>query len=190
MSVETTPVPTETITELDGRTSDLFDLPHDEATMLRLFRVLFEEHLSDIVFGPCIQGAVFEIHAGPPVKLSIMDGYLTIEFDAWHLHLCIGEHRGVQGAPQPDELARHRRVGRAVLFRTRGKSCVPVSWGLRLSNGRGEQMITVFFPNPFLDGHDHRRRDPDWSRLHLWDRIRREFLGHGPDPRDREGHAA
>jgi hypothetical protein len=47
-------------------------------------------------------------------------------------------------------------------------------------------MITVFFPNPYLDDQAHRNREPDWSRLHLWDRVRREFLGQGPDPHDRE----
>jgi hypothetical protein len=72
-----------------------------------------------------------------------------------------------------------------VLFRTRGRSCVPVSWGLRLTNGQDEQMITVFFPNPYVDREGHRPRQPDWSRLHLWDRVRREFLGLGPDAEDR-----
>ena len=51
---------------------------------------------------------------------------------------------------------RVRRVARAAFFRTDGGTCVPTSWGLRLWNGRGEQMITIFFPSPFYD-HDDRR---------------------------------
>ena len=76
---------------------------------------------------------------------------------------------------------------RAALYRTRGGSCLPVSWGLRLLNGHDEQMITVFLPSPFLDatGH-HRLREPDWSRLGLWDVIRHEFLGLDADPLDRQ----
>jgi hypothetical protein len=185
----TAPSP-ETVTEPDGRVSELFDLPTDEDTLLRLFRVLFEEHASEIVFGPCIQGAVFEIHAERPGVLTMLDGYLTVDFGAWHFHLCIGEHRGMKANPCPPELARWRRVGRAVLFRTRGPSCVPASWGLRLWNSKGEQMISVFFPNPYLDADSHRLRRPNWSRLELWDRVRSEFLGLGPDPDDRREEAS
>jgi hypothetical protein len=180
------PVNAETVTEPDGRLTDLLDLPHDEATLLRLFRLLFEEHLGEIYFGPCIEGAVFEIQAEGPATLSMLDGYLTVDVGTWHFHLCIGEHRGLKANPCPPELARHRRVKRAALFRTVGRSCVPASWGLRLWNGRDEQMITVFFPNPFLDAEGHRPNRPDPSRLALWDRVRREFLGLEPDPRDRE----
>lgn len=178
--------PTETIMEPDGRESELFDLPHDEQNLLRLFILLFEEYATEITFGPCIQGAVFEIHADKPGEISMLDGYLTVDFGAWHFHLCIGEHRGTTAHPTPPALANHRRVKRAALFRTWGRSCLPASWGLRLWNGHDEQMITVFLPNPYLDANDHVARNPDWSRLHVWDRIRREFLGREPDPRDRE----
>jgi hypothetical protein len=173
-------------TEPDGRVSELFELPHDEETLLRLFKLLFEQHATEIVFGPCIEGAVFEIHASRPAELTMLDGYLTADFGDWHFHLCIGTHRGTTANPCPPELARHRQVSRAALSRSRNKSCVPASWNLRLWNGHGEQMITVFFPNPYLDEQGHRRREPDWSRLHLWDRVRREFLGLEADPRDRE----
>jgi hypothetical protein len=178
--------PAETIIEPDGRVTELFDLPPDEATLLRLFKLLFEEHFGEIVFGPCIQGAVFEIHADRPAELTMLDGYLTVDLGTWHFHLCIGEHRGTMGAACPPELARHRRVKRAALFRTVGQSCTPASWGLRLWNGHDEQMITVFFPNPYLDAKGQRLRQPDWSRLELWDSVRREFLGLEADPSDRE----
>lgn len=176
----------EAIAEPDGRRTEQYDLPTDEATLFRLFRTLFEDHATEVVFGPCIQGAVFEFRADRAGEVSLLDGYLTVDLGGWHFHLCIGEHRGYPSQPCTPELAYHRRVKRAVLFRTVGRSCVPASWGLRLWNGHHEQMITVFFPNPFLDA-DHRRVSrPDWSRLALWDSIRREFLGLPEDPRDRE----
>jgi hypothetical protein len=173
-------------TEPDGRVSEQFDLPCDEDTLFRLFKLLFEKHAIEITFGPCIQGAVFEIHVENPGKLAMLDGYLTVDFGIWHFHLCIGKHRGTTANPCPPQLAEHRRVKRAAMFRSWGKSCLPVSWGLRLWNGKDEQMITVFFPNPYLDEQGHRPRQPDWSRLHLWDLVRRDFLGLEPDLRDRE----
>jgi hypothetical protein len=176
----TVPVP-ETVTEADGQLLELFDLPADEATLFRLFRLLFEQHTREIVFGPCIQGAVFEIRMLQPATLTMLDGYMTVDFGAWHFHLCIGEHR----ATTP-ELAQHRRVKRAALYRSRTRSCVPGTWGLRLWNGHDEQMITVFFPNPYLSADLQRLAKPDWSRLALWDTVRRDFLGLDPDPIDRQ----
>src|SRR5512135_3144389 len=112
MTAISNPPPAETVTEPDGRVTELFDLPPDEATLLRLFKLLFEEHAGEIVFGPCIQGAVFEIHVDQPAELTMLDGYLTVDFGTWHFHLCIGEHRATTGAPCPPELARHRQVKR------------------------------------------------------------------------------
>jgi hypothetical protein len=181
----TATAPTEIVTEADGQVTEYFDLPQDEATLFRLFRLLFEEHAGEFIFGPCIQGAVFEICMKQPATLTVLDGYLTVDFGSWHFHLCIGEHKA-----RTPELARHRRVKRAALFRSRNKSCVPASWGLRLWNGHDEQMITVFLPNPYLSADMKRLPAPDWSRLELWDRLRREFLGHDADPRDRDGESA
>lgn len=183
MSTIESSVRTETVDEPDGRVTTHYELPTDEATLLRLFKLLFENHAQEIVFGPCIQGAVFEIHADRPAELTMLDGYLTVDLGTWHFHLCIGEHRGTPGNRCSPELAQHRRVKRAALFRTVGRSCVPASWGLRLWNGHDEQMITVFFPNPFLTDEDKRQR-PDWSRLHVWNAVRREFLGLPEDPAD------
>ena len=96
------PRPAQTVTEPDGRVTELFDLPPNEATLLRLFKLLFEKHASEIVFGPCIQGAVFEIHVDQPAELTMLDGYLTVDLGTWHFHLCIGEHRATTGGPLPD----------------------------------------------------------------------------------------
>ena len=50
-------------------------------------------------------------------------------------------------------------------------------------NGRGEQMMTVFLPNPWVDPVRHRFVDtPDWSRLDLWMRLRERYAGVPPEP--------
>ena len=65
----------------------------------------------------------------------------------------------------------------------------PVSWGLRLFNGKNEQQITVLLPNPFLDAEtDKVLREADWSRLALWDKLRARWFGmNEPDAFDRSG---
>jgi len=80
------------------------------------------------------------------------------------------------GAASP-ALARVRRVARAAFFRSEGGSCVPGSWGLRLWNGRGEQMITVFFPNPWLDDDQRRVRAPRWEKTALWEVLKARYTG-------------
>lgn len=81
------------------------------------------------------------------------------------------DHRGT---PSP-ELARIRRVARAAFFRTEGGSCAPGSWGLRLWNGRGEQMVTVFFPNPHFNDAFGRLPEPRWEKTALWEDLRRRY---------------
>jgi hypothetical protein len=102
----------------------------------------------------------------------MLDGYLTVDTGPWHFHLCVNDHRGASPA-----LARIRRVGRAAFFRTHGGTCTPGSWGLRLWNGRGEQMITVFFPSPFLDDDLEPLNKPCWGRTTLWEDLRRRYAG-------------
>ena len=53
---------------------------------------------------------------------------------------------------------------------------MPTSWGLKLWNGRGEQMITVFFPSPFYDHvTEARHHPPEWSRTALWNDFRARY---------------
>jgi hypothetical protein len=60
---------------------------------------------------------------------------------------------------------------------------------MRLFNGKGEQQITVLLPNPFLDEDDRFLKEPDWSRLALWDKLRGRWLGlTEPDPVDRSAN--
>jgi hypothetical protein len=176
------------ILDHDGTALDIFPLPVGEKSLEGLFRDLFEGHWREITFGPLIQGAAFELKAAaPPTRVSVFDGYLTVAFGVPHFHICIGEHKGPPRAPTSSELARRRRTAKAYLYRRSGGACVPMSWGLRLFNGAGEQQITVLLPNPFLDPESDRRvKEPDWSRLALWDKLRARWLGlHKPDPVDR-----
>ena len=137
-----------------------------------LLRELFERHWAAVVFGYCIQGAVFELQPAQRPRVSLLDGYLTIDHGYGHLHLCIGEHRGSAANPTPADVAAWRRVGRAAWYRALNREHAPVSWGLRMWNGRGEQMLTVFFPNPYYDS-SMRRQPPDWDKLALWNRHAR-----------------
>jgi len=67
------------------------------------------------------------------------------------------------------ELASKCRVARAAFFETRGGKCGGGrSWGLRLWNGFGEQMTTVFLPSPFLSEDLKVLKEPRWERLRLW----------------------
>ena len=175
-------------TEADGSVMEVFALPTDQASLEELLRDLFENHWQEITFGPIIQGAAWEMQAASaPTHIGVLDGYITIAFGAPHFHLCIGEHKGTGGRPASAELARHRRTARAEMYRLLDGDGHPISWGIRLFNGKDEQQITVLLPNPFLSPHHEKiLESPDWSRLALWDRLRAHWLGlTEPDPLDR-----
>ena len=166
----------ETVEDLSGGVTDYSYITPTEETMRELTRVLFEEHWRDIVVGPCIEGAVFEIRfAEAPKKVSVLDGYLTVDLGHWHFHLCIGPHKGTRSA----ELASKRRVAKLALFEMRGSRCMGggSSYGLRMWNGFDEQMTTVFLPNPRLSDEMKVLKQPQWERLRLWYELRHQFLG-------------
>lgn len=176
-----------TVEEMGHGVLDVFPLETSEEFLLRLLTDIFENHWSEIRFGTMVQGAVFEIAApNPPQRISLSDGYLTVDFGPWHFHICIGEYRGSRRkTPVDPALAAHRRTSRAELYRKLNGEGAPTSWGVRLFNGKDEQQMTVFLPNPFLT-EDHKiAQTPDWSRLSLWDHLRREYLGLAPDGKDR-----
>ena len=178
------------ITDPDGAAVEILALPTDEGSLEELLRDLFEKHWDKITFGPLIQGAAWEIRAPhAPTHIGMLDGYLTVAFGTSHFHLCIGPHKGPRSNPTPKELAQHRRTARAELYRRLDKSGAPVSWGLRLFNGRNEQQATILLPNPFLSpDSDEVLKTPDWSRLELWDRLRARWIGLTErDPIDRSG---
>src|SRR5262245_38546377 len=85
------------VENLDGTRTELFDVECAEATLLALLRDVFEEHWAEVIFGPCIEGAVFEGRFAERPRIALLDGYVTVEVQgsgAWHFHLCIGAHRG------------------------------------------------------------------------------------------------
>jgi hypothetical protein len=179
------------VIDTDGTPLDVFPLATDSASLEALLRDLFENHWREITFGPIIQGAAWEMRADKaPTTVGVLDGYLTVAFGVPHFHICIGETKGPRNQPTSPELAAHRRTSRAELYRTRRRSCVPMSSGLRLFNGAGEQQITVLLPNPFLDPDTDRfLKEPDWPRLALWDTLRARWLGlTEPDPVDRSAN--
>ena len=147
------------------------DVPVAGDRVERLLTEIFTDHWKEIFAGPVIEGAAYEIRFTAQPSLSMLDGYLTVDVGAWHFHLCVNDHGG---APTP-ERARLRRVARVAFFHTDGGSCVPGSWGLRLWNGHGEQMITVYFPNPWLDADGGRLRQPRWDKLALWDDLKKRY---------------
>ena len=163
--------------ELDGSLTRYEDVPVEGDLVERLLTELFSEHWSQITVGPLVQGAVFEIRFTSAPKVTLLDGYLTVDPGAWHFHLCVNDHRGTPSA----ELARIRRVARAAFFRTEGglhgTEEATGTWGLRLWNGRGEQMITILFPSPFYDASWRRLREPDWKKVDLWEACRLRYAG-------------
>jgi hypothetical protein len=164
--------PGEVEREADGSVTEYAEVPVTGDTVERLMTEVFREHWSQICAGPVIEGAAYEIRFAHAPTVSVLDGYLTVDTGAWHFHLCVNDHRA---APTPAQ-ARARRVARTAFFHTDGGSCVPGAWGLRLWNGRGEQMITVYFPNPWLDDAGERRVDePRWDRITLWNDLRRRY---------------
>jgi hypothetical protein len=176
------------IVEADGTPLDVFSLPTDAASLEELLRDLFENHWREITFGILIQGAAWEMKADrAPSRIGMLDGYLTVAFGAAHFHICIGDHKGPRSHPTPPAVAHHRRTSRAELYRRIGRSCAPISWGVQLFNGANEQQITALLPNPFLHPETDRiLKEPDWSRLALWDKLRARWFGlNFPDPVDR-----
>lgn len=171
---------------LDGTRTELFGMTCSEATLLALLREVFEEHWDQVIFGPCIEGAVFEGRFAGKPRVSLLDGYVTVQVEgreSWHFHLCIGLHRGTASLPTPPALAEWRRCAGAAFFRNRDRAGRPSAWGFRMWNGRGEQMLTIFFPNPWLDAERSGYVEtPDWSRLEPWMRLRERYAGVPAEP--------
>jgi hypothetical protein len=169
-------------------TLEIFPLDTSEKTLYTLLEDIYTNHWQEIAFGILIQGAAWEIKAPARPKIGMSDGYMTVDFGSWHFHICIGEHKGTKKYPVDPELAAHRRTSRAELYRELKSDGTPNSWGLRLFNGKGEQQMTVFLPNPFLSVEDQSvLKEPNWSHLELWDYLRKIYLGLEPDEKDRSG---
>jgi hypothetical protein len=167
--------------ELDGSVTEYEAVAVAGDRIEQLMTEIFTEHWAAVTVGPLIQGAVFEIRFQEPPKVGMLDGYMTVDVGGWHFHLCLNDHRDTPSA----ELAAIRRVGRAAFFRTRGGGHTPMTWGLRLWNGRGEQMITVLFPSPYYDDKFEPLPDPDWTKIRLWEALRDRYATGGGDAENR-----
>ena len=168
----------EIIQQLDG-VYEIFPLPTDEDTLLAVVKDCLAEW-ENIRIGVLVPGAVWEIKPPREPRIGFLDGYVTVDFQEWHLHLCIGEQTSA-----PPEVAQQRRTNRAELYRRLNPDQQPTSWGFRLFNGGGHQQITVLLPNPHLDADQRYEAEPQWGRLYLWDRLREKYLGQGQDAWDR-----
>ena len=168
----------EIIQQMDG-TYELFPVSAEEETLLNIVKDCLKEW-EHIRIGPLIPGAVWEIKPPGPPRFGFLDGYITMDFQSWHCHLCIGETKSA-----PPEVAKHRRTARAELYRRLNPYSQPTSWGFRMFNGGGEQQVTILLPNPHLDDDQNYVDQPDWSRLYLWDGLTQKYLGRGQDPMDR-----
>ena len=159
----------------------LLHLNLEEAgTATRLCLDLLIDYWNEVAFGPCVEGAVFELkQKRRPVRISMLDGYLTIFFGNTgepHFHLCTDVHRGLGNQAVHSEVAHRRQCARIAFYREFGpKQCSPGSWGIRMWNGNDMQMCSFFLPNPFLDDQQKSQK-PDWSRLDLWNELRRRYL--------------
>ena len=129
-------------------------MPTDQDTVYGILTDCLAEW-ERIRIGLLIPGAVWEIKPPCPPSTGFLDGYLTVDFEEWHLHLCIGEHTSA-----PPEVARLRRTARAELYRCLNPDHQPTAWGFRLYNGGGQQQITVLLPNRHLDERQQYEKHP------------------------------
>ncbi|WP_428700087.1 DUF7676 family protein [Stappia sp.] len=184
------PEPSETIRTEDGRMRrEVWSVPPQEAVLEPILRDIFENHFEGIRFGPLIEGAAYEWKCpGKPTSIGLMDGYLTVMFaTGGHFHLCIGENRGSAAFPTPDDLRLRRKPSRAQFFRGFGRDGKPVTWGFEMWNGADEPMLSVFFPNPFIEDDDSLSKIPVFARLASWRAISGTWLGRAPESLDEEG---
>jgi hypothetical protein len=134
-----------------------------------LLAELFEQHWRAIRFGVLGGGVEWEIQpTQPPRIVPLNDGTVTLHFGSWHLHLRIADRPGLGG---PDT----ERVHELVFFRLLDEERSPTEWGLQFVNGRGEQQMTVLLPSPLRDEQDRPLTRPDWTRLALWNGLRRRY---------------
>lgn len=163
-------------------------LPTDEAFLEEFLTYVFGTYWDQIVFGPLIEGAAYELTCpSKPERISKFDGYLTVTFGGPHFHLCIGENEGPPHDRTPEDLKRRRRPSVAQIFRRLDEDGAPLSWGFEMKNGTGEPMITIFFASPFLSAGDKVDSEPKWQRLAMWRDISKRYLGREPEAFDESG---
>lgn len=160
----------------------------DEANLERLLRDIFEHHWQRMTVGPWVPGAVYELSFEKAPEVRIAKGYATIDAGAWHFHLCIGQSRG----KEPPEALAQRRVAKVAFYDWRGDGSVKQrSSGIRLWNGYGDQMATIFFPHVLLHATERKIGKLNWNNLALYYEFRQRYLGENlPENLELAGKAA
>ena len=174
-------LPRRELVEERGARFEIFQLPTDQETLLAILKDSVEEW-DQIRIGLLIPGAIWEIRPPCEPSITLSNGYATVDFREWHIHICIGEKHAI-----PQELCSLRRTARVELYRRLTREDRPVSWGLRFLNGAGNHQISFMLPSP-LPSDDQQIAGPlDWSHLALWDRVRQKYLRIAPDSVDLTG---
>ena len=172
----------------DNRQMEVWPLPLDEEYLKELLTYIFENYWDQIIFGPLIEGAAYELTCpSKPSRISFFDGYLTVSFGGPHFHLCVGENNGSRESPTPQELKARRKPSAAQIFRRIDKHGAPISWGFEMRNGADQPMISIFFASPFLSAGDQIPEEPQWERLAMWRDISKRYLDREPEKIDQSG---
>src|SRR5438552_2515158 len=110
MALSTTRGRTSSEQNLDGTTTEYFEVEPRPSTLLAVLRGMFARHWRELVFGPCIQGAVFEGRFVAPPRLSTLDGYVTVSAGGGRAVALPPLHRAAPGHAQPSLATRAGRV--------------------------------------------------------------------------------
>ncbi len=159
----------------DGSVTRYSYVHPSEGLITQMMREIFEEHWQHIVIGPWLLGAVFELPFEKAPKVTISNGYLNIDAGPWHCHLCIGPYKGKEN----EGCLTLRRAAKIAFYDWRGDGSIKQrSSGIRLWNGYGEQMTTIFFPHVLRGETPHTAsREPNWENLRLYYEFRERYLG-------------
>ncbi|MDF5706699.1 MAG: (2Fe-2S) ferredoxin domain-containing protein [Nostoc sp. S4] len=150
-----------------------------------LLYTLFQQNWQQVGVGHIVQGGVLELEFNAPPKICILyDGYLTVVTEGWHLHLCIEANLGGPHCKTPLELRQQRQVSRAAFYRRFNAEGIPRSWGIDFWNGADENLMTIFLPNPYVEGENLLPEGkPNLSKLAFYEELRDIYvLGNKPMP--------
>lgn len=155
------------------------DFPCDVDTTAPLLYRLFQECWEQTEIGHVVEGGVLELGFKAPPKICVLyDGYLTVVTEAWHLHLCLEEHKGGPLEKTPPELRKERLINRASLYRRLNEDGEARSWGIQFWNGANQKMMNIFLPNPYVDEQEDLLPEgkPQTEKLNLYQELRETYI--------------
>jgi len=162
----------------DGSTTlhEYFDA--SEQNLERLIRDIFENEWRRMTAGPWLRGAIFELTFDCKPDVRISKGLVTVDAGSWHFHLTIGGAEGENALDRVKTVAFYQ--WRAARDSIKGRS-----HGVRMWNGRGEQLITCFFPHVLLGDAPNVVGPVNWENLRSFYAFRSRYLG-APMPENLE----